>query len=273
MKIESFYTRDGAPGLRSDVQFAHTIRQSCNLESLPVPPVHLRLVHFHQYRRGPSHPARTFFPISDIVTHIQLSDVRCSHIWSFLSPFPRLQHLELEAVGPSEDPESSLPLDGIFDGTPLSTMRLATASMGHIICDLIKVAGSLSHLHDFGVEYQDVRQRELPRLADAIQKRVECLRFSASCHPGYGVHDQWRPSAFDICEQTNSASDNPKTDSLGVRQGSRISLADFVQLKPSSWITSELTVPVAIVIPTCPLNGSQRYYSSFPRQSKDWCSR
>jgi len=77
-------------------------------------------------------------------------------------------------------------------------MRITTACMGFIICSLVRVAVSLSHLDDFGIAYQDIRQEELPQLAEAIQKRVKCLRFTASCYPGDERDREYRPSAFDI---------------------------------------------------------------------------
>ena len=78
---------------------------------------------------------------------------------------------------------------------------MTTASMGFIIDSLIKVAGSLLHLEDFGIVYQDTRQEAaLLQLADAIQMRVKCLRFNSDSYTGYGWHGGWRPSAFDMGE-------------------------------------------------------------------------
>lgn len=203
VKIESFQSYEGASRLRNNAQIVYAIRQSYNLENLPVPLVHVRLVQFHQYKQSPRSMIQLFSPISDIVTHVQLLDItftRPSYIRPFLSSFPQLQYLELESVGFNPSGEADAPEDGIFDGIPLSTMRLATRSMGYVIRGLVKVAGSLSHLDDFRVEYQDDRQRELPQIADAIQERVKCLRLGVSCHPGYGTDDQWRPSEFDVGE-------------------------------------------------------------------------
>jgi len=77
---------------------------------------------------------------------------------------------------------------------------VTTMCMGFIVESLVRVAGSLSHLDDFGIKYQDIRQEAVSQLADAIQERVKCLRFSASCRTDGGA--EWdmgcRPSVFDI---------------------------------------------------------------------------
>ena len=54
-----------------------------------------------------------------------------------------------------------------------------------IIPGLVRVAGSLSRLDDFGIRYRGNGAGQLPDLAEAIQTRVKCLRFSLerhSCH-------------------------------------------------------------------------------------------
>lgn len=204
VKIESVRSSDRALQLRNAINLADTIRRFCCLEHLPVPSVHVDLSQFCQLPRDLGPPLRIFSPVGDIVTRVTLSDVTFTHpngIWPFLSSFPRLQHLELDGVGFGISTEPNFPADKIFDGIPLSTMRLTTTSMGFVIRGFIKVAGSLSHLDDFGIAYQDIRQEELPQLADAIQRRVKCLRFSASCYPGDERDGEWRPSAFDIGER------------------------------------------------------------------------
>ena len=208
VKIELSPDSDGGLRLENAVHLAHTIRRFCSGERLPVPAVHVNLSQSSQFAFIPDlgHALRPFSPVSDIVTQVRLSGVTFSHpndIWPFLSSFPRLRFLELESVGFKNSRESSFPAEGIFDGVPLSAIRMATASMGFVIRSLIKVAGSLSHLEEFGIAYQDIRQRELPQLADAIQRRVKFLRFSASCYPDDERGRGWRPSTFDISEQIN----------------------------------------------------------------------
>lgn len=206
VKIKSFHGFAETLRLGNAVDLADTIRWFCHLENLPAPSVHVNLTKFRQFSLFSNQPLQSFSPVSNIVTHVTLLDVTFAHpngIWSFLSSFPRLQHLELERIGFNPSSGPSLPAGGIFDGVPLSTMRLTTASMGLVISSLVRMAGSLSHLDDFGIAYQDIRQEELPQLAGAIQRRVKCLRFSASCYPGDERDDEWRPSAFDISEQTS----------------------------------------------------------------------
>lgn len=206
VKIESFNSSDGATGLKNGILFTHAVRHSCCLEHLPIPSVHVSLGRFYQLLGDPSYDLRSFSLVSDIVTHIRLSNVTFAHsngIWPFLSSFSRLQYMELKGIGFRTSTESSFPSDRIFDGVPLSTMRLTTASMGFVIRSLIRVVGSLSHLDDFGIAYQDIRQGELPQLADAVQGRVKLLRFSAGCYPGGERDREWRPSTFDISERVS----------------------------------------------------------------------
>ena len=145
------------------------------------------------------------FPVSDIVTRVRLSNVAFMHfngIWLSLSSFPLLQYLELENSKFRPSMESTFPVDSIFHGIPLSTLRLTNVPMGFIIHYLTRVATSLLHLDDFGIRYQDIRQGELPQLARAIQRRVKCLRFSASCYLDDGRVGEGDLPAFDISEQT-----------------------------------------------------------------------
>ena len=276
VKIESYRGFDATFGLIDAVNLAHTIHRFCCLENIPDPSVHVNLTKFHLFLPASGHTLQPFTPVSDIVTHVRLLNVtfaRPNAIWPFLSSFPRLQCLELEDIGFRPSTESSFPADRIFDGVPLSTVRLTTASMGFVIGCLTRVAGSLSYLHDFGIAYQDIRQEELPQLAGAIQRRVGCLRFSASCYPGDERVEEWRPSAFDTREQTSLIPCNPETNSPDVWQGSRSSLGAFVHFKLSSWIISEWMVPAATTDPTCHLNGSRECYNNFLPQFRSWCLR
>ena len=202
VKIDSLVDPGGARQLVYAIDLACAIRLFCDHERLPVPSVHVTLRRSSSQWDAPS--LQAFSRVNDIVTHIKLSNVTFDHpndIWPFLSSFLWLQYLELEGVGFFRSEEPGTPAKRTFNGIPLSTIRMTTASMGFVIDSLIKVAGSLSHLEDFGILYQDTRQEAaLLQLADAIQMRVKCLRFTADCHPGYGWGDGWRPSAFDMGE-------------------------------------------------------------------------
>ena len=214
VKIESLVERDDrAARHKRAALLAHTIRQLCNREGLPAPSVHVALSMYLDRNST----LRSFSLASDIITHLKLSNVifnSSEYIWPFISSSPRLQCLELEKVW-FDFEECNFPAEGIFHGVPLSTIRMTTGTMGFIIDSLIKVAGSLSHLDDFGITYQDVRQETLPQLADAIQRRVKCLRFSATCYPGNERLGEHRPSASDISERATLAR-NRETDGLGV---------------------------------------------------------
>jgi hypothetical protein len=216
VKIESLVNVNRTLRLRNATHLADAIRQFCNRESLPVPSVHVTM----SLLLGPS-DALWPSQVSDMVTHVKLLNVTFSHpndIWPFLSLFRQLQHLELESVGFSNSAQSNLPAERMFDGVPLSTIRMATASMGFVISSLIRVAGSLTHLDEFGIAYQDIRQGALPQLAEGIQRGVKCLRFSASCYPGDERNIEWRPSAFDISEH---ATPTPTIRTLTIRMPDR----------------------------------------------------
>lgn len=198
VKIELLPSPNGTPQLGNTHCIAHAIRQLCDLESLPVPSVHVSLAKLNS---GPeSCIALSTFPlVNDIVTHVRLADASFADgndIWPFLSSFPRLQSLELAKVGFDDYSRPALPSERIFDGIPLSKLRITTAFMGFIISSLIAIADSLNHLEDFGVTYQDIRQARLPQLAEVIQGRVKRLRFNASCYPGPRRSTEIRPSTF-----------------------------------------------------------------------------
>ena len=162
-------------------QLVHTIRHFCDFERLPAPFMHVVL---GQPQPGPYILSWSLSLASDLVTHLKFSFAtfsHCSDIWQFLSSFPRLQFLELSNVGIDYTAEVSLPTEGLFDGVPLSALRITTAYMEFVISGLIKAADSLSQLDDFAITYQDNNQ-ELPRLAEVMQERVKCLRFNAGCH-------------------------------------------------------------------------------------------
>jgi len=206
VKIEAFPSPEEVARLVNATHLPYAIRQLCDREQLPTPSVHATI-------RGS--PGQGFAPalwsfslIIDLVTRVKLSNVTFDHprdIWPFLSSFPRLQYLELEGVGFNNSAGSGSPAEEVFNGIPLSTIRITTASMGFVIDSLVKMAGSLSYLEDFGIAYQDIRQGAIQRLADAIQMRVKCLRFTADCYPGPERGDEWRPFAFDMGERTSPA--------------------------------------------------------------------
>jgi len=200
VKIDTFVDPGGATSLLDAMYLACEIRALCRRVRLEVPSLHVAL------RRSPNRmyapPLWSFEEANDMVTRIKLSDVKFDHpneIWSLLSLLPRLQHLELERIG-FDTEDFGTPAERTFGVIPLLTMRMTTAFMRPVIDSLIKVAGSLPRLKDFGIAYQDTRHElaMLPQLADAIQTRVKCLRFTADCFPGCGFSgDGWRPSALD----------------------------------------------------------------------------
>ena len=191
--------------LRATARFADRIRNYCIRSGLPAPSVH---VNFGQCGLDLQNPLCTLLaPVNDIVTHAKLINVtffRRNYILASLSSLPRLQYLELSDIQFGSFPGSDFPDRELFRGVPLSTLRISTANMGFIISTLVKVAGHLSHLDDFGITYQDIRQQELPLLAGAIQRSVRCLRFSACCYPGDLRNTETRPSAFDIGEKMSA---------------------------------------------------------------------
>ena len=204
VKIESLAGPDQAARLKNAAHLADAIRQLYDHERLPAPDVHTTLGQPLSQSYAPY--LRTLSVVRDIVTHVKLLNLTFGHpsdIWPFLSSLRRLQHLELESVKFDKPPGPNFPAEGTFNGAPLSTMRITTAFMGIVIGSLVRMAGALSHLEDFGIVYQDIRQEALPQLADAIQRRVKCLRFTADCYPGHERDDEWRPSAFETSEQTN----------------------------------------------------------------------
>lgn len=200
VKIDSSRSDRGTQ-LEKGSSLAHAINQFCDLERLPAPFVHVSL---NELGFGPGRSLRQSLSlVCDVVIHLKLSNVTFAHpddIWSFLSSFPRLQHLELFRVGFVGHVYYDLPAETRFNNIPLSTLRINTVTMGYIIRSLVKMAASLSYLDDFGITYQDITQEELPQLAEAIRGTVKCLRFSASCYPGHD-RDESRPSASDISEQ------------------------------------------------------------------------
>lgn len=205
VKIELLPSSNGVPQLGNTHCITHMIRQLCDSESLPAPSVHVSLA---KLSSGPeSCIALSTFPlVGDIVTHVRLADASFADgndIWPFLSSFPRLQCLELSKIGFDDYSRPALPSERIFDGVPLSKLRITTAFMGFIISSLITIADSLNYLEDFGVTYQDIRQARLPQLAEVIQSRVRRLRFNASCYPGPRRSMEIRPSVFNTRKRTS----------------------------------------------------------------------
>ena len=204
VKIRTLGSPDQFARLRAAADLTHAIHRFRDHERLPAPSVHATVRGSLGYDYASF--LWSFSLVSGIVTHVKLSNVTFGHpddIWSFLPSFPRLQYLELQGVGFNNSAESTYPSEEVFSGIPLSAIRVATASMGFVIGGLVIAASSLSHLEEFGIAYQDVRQGTLPQLADAIQRRVKCLRFTADCYPGPERGNEWRPPAFDMGKQTN----------------------------------------------------------------------
>lgn len=159
--------------LENAASLAHAIRTFCDSEGLPSPSVHISLI---QFKTGPKILSTQLSLINDIVTHVKLHNVTfvyADEIWPFLSSLPRLQHLEIPGFRFSTPTRYSLPPERMFDGIPLSTLRVSTMFQGIVILSLTNVAGSMSHLEDFGIVYEGVWQKDLPQLAEAIQKMVK----------------------------------------------------------------------------------------------------
>ena len=248
VKIESFSTYHRAAQLASIAYLAHEIRRFRSIEHLSTPSVHVSL---GQYLLGPVDALSSSLSLaSDIVTHVKLLNAIFpdkNDIWPFLSSFRRLKCLELSNVRFKHYAEGGLPAESLFRGVPLSTLRITTQVPRFITSSLVRMVNSMPHLDDFGIGYQHVTYGELLGLVDAIQRRVKCLRFSASCYSEYGsgtlphipltrslpphmvYPESWpRPSDFGEC--TCSATSN--TGGLNFRgsdvfQGSRTLLAGF----------------------------------------------
>lgn len=201
VKIE-FSLGEDEDKLKDAVHFANTIRRMLCLRNLPASSVHVNLRQPTNLPSALVDVPPAFPPVSDIVTYLKLTWVTFTppnDIWSLLSSLPRLQHLELSGIG-VKSPDPGSPAETLFNGIPLTTMRLDTTSMGFIIQGLIRVANSLSNLSDFRIVHQDMAQEEVPQLVDAIQGRVKSLRFSTGCYPGDERDEEERPSVFDISE-------------------------------------------------------------------------
>ena len=214
VEIESLLDFDQGARLIAAIGFAEWVLRCRGLSHLPAPSVHVSQG-LSRLDTGDT-LSSSLSRIGDIVTRLKLSQVifaRRSDIWTLLSSFPQLHYLELSEIGFYQSTEISLPEPGLFAGVPLSTLRMTTASMGFVISSLVRVAGSLSHLNDFGIAYQDIRQEGLLQLAEAVRKRVKCLRFSASCYPGDENGAETRPSAFDISEPMCPRLSDEETDS------------------------------------------------------------
>ena len=206
VEIESLLDPNRAAArLMVAANFIGWVRRCCDLMNLPPPSV--RVSQGWSRLGSGDNLTSSLSQAGDITTHVKLLHVvfpSSSDIWTFLSSFPRLQCLELSDIEFHNSVEpGSFPAPGLFDGVPLSKLRMTTKSMGFVISGLIRVAGSLAHLDDLGITYQDIRQVELPQLAKAIQKRVNRLRLSVSCcYPGGEGYAESRPSTFDVGEQT-----------------------------------------------------------------------
>ena len=139
--------------------------------------------------------------ISDKVTHLVLSGFTPSsnyELWPFISSFPALRSLELTNLVVSRYRASLLPAQLELQSIPLSKIRTGTIFMGFVIERLLACADEFTSLEEFGIVYEDVWQTNLVKMAEAIQRKVKVLRFSANCHPGTEYERHRRPSAFDI---------------------------------------------------------------------------
>ena len=139
--------------------------------------------------------------ISDKVTHLEFSSPilsRRDDLWPFVSSFPNLRSLEVIDLAFHHYGSNRLPPQPRLKNIPLSKIRIDTMSMGFIIDSLLAYANGLTSLEEFGILYEDVRQTALATVAEAIQRDVKVLRFSANCHPGTEYERNRRPSAFDI---------------------------------------------------------------------------
>ena len=168
--------------LQQAPSLANAIRSLCNSEAFPSPTVHLTLAYF---KPGPEILRVALPQINDFtITRVHFVSINFTRndIWGFLSSLPSLQHLEILGFTQSDLAPNDLPSGGTFNGIPLSTLRVFAGSK-YLILSFINVAGSLLHLEDFGIIYDDKHQEELSQLAVAIQSTVKCLRFSAYCYP------------------------------------------------------------------------------------------
>ena len=164
-----------------------------------LPTVHLRLGRCCDLGKGGI--LSELSQISDKVTLLEFSSPilsRRDDLWPFVSSFPNLHSLEVMDLAFHHNGDNRLPPQPRLKNIPLSKIRIDTMSMGFIIDSLLAYAGVLTSLEEFGVLYEDVRQRALGTVAEAIQEKVKVLRFSANCHPGTEHDRKWRPSAFDI---------------------------------------------------------------------------
>lgn len=183
VKIESFSTYRRAAQLESIAYLAHEIRRIRSIQHLSTPSVHVSL---GQYLPGPGDALSSSLSLaSDIVTHVKLLNAIFAHqndVWPLISSFRRLRCLELSNVRFKYYMEGDLPAESLLRGVPLSTLRITTRVARFIISSLVRMADSMPHLDDFGVGYQHATQEALSGLAETIQRRVKCLRFSASCY-------------------------------------------------------------------------------------------
>ena len=139
--------------------------------------------------------------ISDKVTHLEFSGSvlsRRDDLWPFVSSLPNLRSLEVIGLAFFHLGDKGLPPQPGLKKIPLSNIRIDTMSMGFIIDSLLAYADVLTSLEEFGIFYEDVRQTALVTVAEAIQRNVKVLRFSAKCHSGTVYERNRRPSAFDI---------------------------------------------------------------------------
>ena len=164
-----------------------------------LPTVHLGLGRYCDLGEGGILPALS--QISDKVTHLEFSSPilsRRDDLWPFVSSFPNLRSLEVIDLAFHHHGGNKLPPQPGLKKIPLSKIRIDTMSMGFIIDSLLAYADVLTSLEEFGILYEDVRQTALVTVAEAIQRGVKVLRFSANCHPGVEYERNRRPSAFDI---------------------------------------------------------------------------
>ena len=164
-----------------------------------LPTVHLRLGSHCNLGDGGILPALS--EILGKVTHLEFSNPilsRRDDFWPFVSSFPTLHSLKVTSLAFHHHGDDRLPPQPQLKNIPLTKIRIDTMSMGFIIDSILAYADVLTSLEEFGILYADVMQTALGRVAEAIQRKVKVLRFSAICHPGTEPSRGRRPSAFDL---------------------------------------------------------------------------
>lgn len=202
VKIVSMHSERRASQLEDAVSFYQIIqRRLSELDgsTADLPTIHLCLGRYCDLGSDEIPPSLS--QISDKVTRLEFSSpilARRNDLWPFVSSFPNLRSLEVINLAFHHNGNNRLPPQPRLKNIPLSKIRMNTMSMGFIIDSLLAYASVLTSLEEFGILYEDVRQTALVTVAEAIQRNVKVLRFSAKCHPGIEYERDRRPSAFDV---------------------------------------------------------------------------